>query len=242
MRPLGILIAIVTGAGSGIGKAIALRLAREGATVAAVDKNIGSLNALLKEAEGMSHRLIPFGADLENDRQIRELVAGLGRAFEGIDILVHSAGVISLGNIEETAEDSFDRQFRINLRAPFLLTRALLPSLRSRKGQIVFINSSSGLRAKAGTAAYSASKHALKAVADALRDEVNRDGVRVVSVYPGRTATAMQEEIAGIEGFPFAPEDLLQADDVAQVVCHALGLNRTAEITDIQIRPAKKTR
>ena len=234
-------IAVVTGAGSGIGKAIALKLAMDGVIVGMIDKSLSSLEAVSRDVEGIMNNLMPFRADLEKDQDIQILVTDLSRAFEGIDILVHSAGVISLGDIATASVDDLDLQYRINVRAPYVLTQALLPMLRARKGQVVFINSSSGLRARAGSAGYSASKHALKAVADALRDEVNPEGLRVVSVYPGRTATPMQSEIFKTTGVPYVPELLLQPEDVAQVILDALRSNRTAEITDIHVRPAIKS-
>ena len=112
--------------------------------------------------------------------------------------------------------------------------------LKSRRGQIVFINSSLGLASKAEAGQYAAAKHALKALADSLRDEVNADAVRVLSVFPGRTATPMQAALYAKEGKAYHPEVLLQPEDVAAVVINALTLPRTAEVTEIRIRPLKK--
>jgi len=233
-------IAAVTGAGSGIGKAIAFKLAMDGAIVAMVDKSLPSLEAARKEAEGFRDRLIPIMADLEKDKDIQSLAANLVSDLKGISILVHCAGVFSSGDVETASVDDFDLQYRVNVRAAYILTQALLPTLKAQRGQVVFINSSSGLRAKAGTTGYSASKHALKAIADALREEVNQEGIRVTSVYPGRTATPMQSKISKSMGVPYIPEVLLKPEDVAQIVIDALKLNRTAEITDILVRPAAK--
>ena len=127
-----------------------------------------------------------------------------------------------------------------NVRAPYLLTRALLPSLRAAQGEVVFINSSAGLTARAGIAQYAATKHALKAIADSLREEVNPDGVRVLSVYPGRTATPLQARVHAEEGKAYLPERLVQPDDVASVVLNALTLPRSAELTDVIVRPRLK--
>jgi NADP-dependent 3-hydroxy acid dehydrogenase YdfG len=134
-----------------------------------------------------------------------------------------------------------DKQYKTNVRAPYALTQALLPMLKAFQGQVVFINSSSALNAKPMTAQYDSTKHALKALADSLRGEINRHGVRVLSVYLGRTASEMQEGIYRMEGRPYRPELLLQPDDVASVVVNALGLPRTAEVTDISIRPMIKS-
>jgi short-subunit dehydrogenase len=115
-----------------------------------------------------------------------------------------------------------------------------LPLLKMQKGQIVFINSSVGLVSKANLSQYAATKHALRAFADSLREEVNEMGIRVLSVFPGRTATPMQEMIFNWEGKDYPPTRLLQPQDVAAVVIHALSLPRTAEVTDISIRPMAK--
>ena len=110
------------------------------------------------------------------------------------------------------------RQYQTNVRAPFVLTQALLPMLKARRGQVVFVNSSSGIVAKPMSSQYDSTKHALKAIADSLRGEVNAHGVRVLSVYLGRTASEMQERIHRIEEKPYRPELLLQPEDVASVI------------------------
>ena len=112
--------------------------------------------------------------------------------------------------------------------------------LKLRCGQVVFVNSSAGLTARAGVGQYAATKHALRAVADSFREEVNADGLRVLSVFLGRTATPMQEAVHKMEGKAYYPERLMQAEDVAAVVVNALSLPRTAEVTDIYARPMKK--
>jgi NADP-dependent 3-hydroxy acid dehydrogenase YdfG len=108
-------------------------------------------------------------------------------------------------------------------------------------GQIVFINSSVGLKAVGGVSQFAATQHSLKAIADSLRDEVNPDGIRVLNVFPGRTATPRQESIFQREGRTYHPELLLQPEDIAAVVVNSLTLPRTAEVTEISIRPLKKS-
>src|SRR5690606_19534993 len=108
------------------------------------------------------------------------------------------------------------------------------------RGQVVFINSSAGLAATANAAQYSAMKHGLKALADSLRGEVNAEGVRVASIFPGRVSTPMQRAILESEGRPWKPERLMQPEDVALAVVGALTLARTAEVTNLSIRPMVK--
>ena len=161
-------------------------------------------------------------------------------ALGTVGVLVHAAGVHVAGPVGRAPVAELDEQLAVNLRAPYLLTQALLPDLVAAAGDVVFVNSSAGRAARAGVAAYSASKHALRALADGLRDEVNPRGVRVLSVYPGRTATPGQEAIFAEEGRAYAPGLLLQPEDVAEAVAGALALPRTAEVTEIMIRPMRK--
>jgi NADP-dependent 3-hydroxy acid dehydrogenase YdfG len=113
--------------------------------------------------------------------------------------------------------------------------------LKKQKGQIAFINSTQGLQAQARVGQFAATQHALKALADSLRDEVNSDGVRVFSVYPGRTATPRMEAIFTREGRAYKPELLLQPEDIAEVVINALMMPLTAEMTNGTIRPRVKS-
>jgi NAD(P)-dependent dehydrogenase (short-subunit alcohol dehydrogenase family) len=183
-----------------------------------------------------------YRADLTRDEDIQELTAHLQRDFGAIDLLIHSAGVYALGQVESARIEDFDWQYRTNVRAPYMLTQALLPLLRARQGQIAFINSTVGLSAGPNVGQYAATKHALRALADSLRDEVNPQGVRVLSVFLGRTATPMQAAIHEMEGRDYHPERLMQPEDVAAVVIHALSLPRSAEVTDIRIRPMRGPR
>ena len=154
---------------------------------------------------------------------------------------MHSAGAIELGTASSAAIAELDAQYRVNLRAPVALTQALLPALRRARGQVVFINSSAALRASATNVFYAATKAALKAFADGLRDDVNADGIRVVTVLVGRTATPMQAAVHEFEGKQYRPDMLLQPGDVAQVVLESLSLPETAEVTDISVRPMRKS-
>lgn len=242
MRPtdLRAKVAVITGASSGIGKAVASGLAAQGTTLCLCGRNLQALNAVAEKAQKTTQDVRCYKVDLNLEADITELTKNILNDFGGVDILVHSAGVISLGKLEKSVVDDFDWHYRINLRAPYLLTHLLLPTLKTRQGQIVFINSSAGLNAGMNLSQYAATKKALKAISDSLRDEVNVYGIRVLSVYPGRTATPMQVEVHEMEGRTYQPQRLLQPEDVAAVVIHAMELPRTAEITDIMIRPMMK--
>jgi len=231
-------VAVVTGANSGIGKAIAFSLAAQGVTVCLVGRRKEALQLV---AEQVSNGSVCYEADLGLDSDISALIANLKQNVKGIDILIHSAGVIRLSSFECASPDQLDWHYRVNVLAPYLLTQGLLPMIKARQGQIVFLNSTAGLRAGANASQYALTKHALKAIADSLREEVNVSGVRVLSLFLGRTASPMQASVHEVEHRKYNPELLMQPEDVAAVVVNALTLPRTAEVTEISMRPCVKS-
>jgi NADP-dependent 3-hydroxy acid dehydrogenase YdfG len=231
----------VTGASSGVGRAIALALAGQGAQLCAIGRNSTTLGETV-EAARRSSTATAFPIDLTVEANFEPLLGYLGAQAGKLDILVHSAGVIHQDPMEQARIEDLDLQYATNVRAPYLLTKRLLPFLARARGQIVFINSSVGLAVKRPEVGqYAATKHALKAIADSLREELNPKGIRVLTLYLGRTATPMQQALFQQDGHEYRPESLLQPEDVASVVVHSLMLPRTAEVTEISIRPMSKS-
>lgn len=225
--------ALVTGAGSGIGRAIAIALVRERMRVVLVGRRAAALQETARLA----------GADpqiLTADLATPDGIATVARSLSGaLGVLVHSAGLYRRGTVAETAASDWQAISTVNLQAPLLLTASCLDALRAARGLVVFINSSAGLYpGAAGTAAYAASKHALRAAADALRQEVNGQGIRVLSVFPGRTDTPMQRAVLRAEGRSAEPEKLLLPDDIADMIVAVLRLPQRAEVTEFAIRPS----
>ena len=234
-------IAVVTGAGSGIGKAVSMSLALSGTHVCLVGRNMRKLEEIKRQEKDIESRFVCYQADLSSDDDLRKLSKRIKSHFKSIDVLIHSAGVISMGEIENSSMQDFDKQFAINVRAPYYLTQRLLPLLKQPQGQVVFINSSVALRNATGMLSlYTMTKYALRAFADSLRAEVNSHGVRVITIYPGQTATPMQRKIRNLEGRVYEPETLLQPEDIAKTVMDILNTPRTSEITDVSIRPFTK--
>jgi NADP-dependent 3-hydroxy acid dehydrogenase YdfG len=232
-------VAVVTGAGSGIGRAIAQSIAAEGARLYLLGRTREKLEETLQSFGPAALPADLWPIDLARDEEIDQLERHLEAS--GVDVLVMSAGEYLRGAVEETPVESFDRLYEVNVRANYRLMRALLPMLKRRPGQIVFINSSCGLAARPEVSQFSATNHALRALADALRGEIAPFGVRVLSVFPGMTNTPRLELIRPSSEQQFQPELLLQPEDVASVVLNALTLPRTAEVTDISIRPQVKS-
>jgi NADP-dependent 3-hydroxy acid dehydrogenase YdfG len=235
-------VAVVTGASSGIGRAIAWALAGQGADVCLVARRRDVLEELATQIRGVGARCRSCSTDVTSDEDLRVLGGEVQREFGGVDVLVLCGGAIFHGKTEQASLENFDLQYRANLRAPYALIQLLLPSLRQKKGQIVFINSSAGTRSASESGGqFAATQHGLRAIADSLRDEVNSDGIRVLSVYPGRTATPRMEALYEERGLQYSPELLMQPQDVATMVIAALSLPRTAEVTDISMRPMSKS-
>lgn len=221
-------VALVTGASAGIGEGIAAALAEAGAEVHGLARSGGA---------GGFHW---HSVDLGEPAAIAAFLDGF--APPRLDILVHAAGLLTPDGFTrgDGGLEDLDRQLQLNLRAPWQLTAGLLPRLTAAKGWVVVLNSSIWGNARPGLAGYAASKYALRAMTDALRAEVNPTGVRVLSVYPGRTASRMQAEASAAAGSPYHPERLLQPAAIASSVLAAMALPETAEITDLHIRPALK--
>ncbi|MGB8989784.1 MAG: SDR family oxidoreductase [Candidatus Sulfotelmatobacter sp.] len=239
--PLAGRLAVVTGASSGVGRAIALALARQGAEICALGRNSDALAQTVAAARQFSVATA-FSIDLTKEEKFETLLRSVEEKAGKLDILIHSAGVIHQDRMERARIEDFDSQYATNVRAPYLLSQRLLPALTKARGQIVFINSSVGIAVKRPEVGqYAATKHALRAIADSLREEVNPKGIRVLSLYLGRTATPMQRALLQQEGREYMPETLLQPEDVASVVVHTLMLPRTAEVTEISIRPMTKS-
>lgn len=226
--------AVVTGASSGIGTAIALELARAGSSLHLLGRNEQRLEHTRQQAleanPNISVQIHAF--DLTNDGEVSAFCHAQHDAQ--IDMLIHSAGVAQLGTMAEASLATLDWHYQVNVRAPYALTKGLLPKLEASRGHVVFINSGAGLTARAHWGQYAMSKFALKAIADSLRSELS--GVRVLSVYPGRTATPMQEDIYESEGKTYDPEPLIQPEDVATQVIAALTLPARASVIDLNIR------
>lgn len=233
-------VAVITGATGAVGRAVARHTTGYANVVCLVGRDAEKLALVRRELEATGCETVSYLADFTRDGDVRRAADEIRQRFIHVDTLVHCAGAINLGDLAESSIEDLDLQYRVNVRAPFVLTHALLPLIAGCAGQIVFVNSTAGLIARAKSSQYAATKHALKAVADSLRDEVNADGVRVLSVFLGRTASSMQEFVHQVEGKPYRPDRLVQPDDVAVMILHALNLPRTAEVTEIRMRPLLK--
>jgi NAD(P)-dependent dehydrogenase (short-subunit alcohol dehydrogenase family) len=182
-------LAIVTGASSGMGKAIAARFVEEGAKVAGIARNEKALNGLSTSLP--KDNFLPLAADLSNEAECSRVVAQALADLGGIDVLVHAAGIIGTGTIETTTLEQWDYMMNINLRSVFHLTQLALSRLIERKGNIVSVSSVTGLRAFPGVLAYCVSKAGVDQFTRCVALELAPKGVRVNAVNPGVVVTQL---------------------------------------------------
>ncbi|MEV7618054.1 SDR family oxidoreductase [Streptomyces sp. NPDC089799] len=225
---------LITGAGSGIGAAVAARLHARGDELILLARDAARGKELTARYPG-SRALV---ADLADPDRISWAFSHQALP-DRLDSLLHIAGIVDLGPVGELRPKTWHQQLNVNLIAPAEITRLLLPSLRAGQGQVVFVNSGAGLTAHPDWSAYAASKHGLKALADSLRGEEKPNGVRVTSVYPGRTATPMQAKVHSQEGKEYDPEAWIDPESVATTVLMAVDLPRDAEVNDLTVRPGR---
>jgi 3-oxoacyl-[acyl-carrier protein] reductase len=227
--------ALVTGATQGIGRATALALGRAGYRVgicARTESKIRNLVTHLKE-EGIE--AAGAAADVGEPDQVSRAVEQVTSALGEIDVLVNNAGVLIAKPLEELTLDDWDTTMATNLRSLFLVTRAVLPSMRRRQqGTIVNVASLAGRNGFVGGTAYTASKHAVLGFSKSLMLETRKENIRVIAVCPGSVATGMLQEQPMLKS---NPERILRPEDVADTIVHAVTLPGRALVSELDIRP-----
>jgi NADP-dependent 3-hydroxy acid dehydrogenase YdfG len=217
--------ALITGASRGIGAAIATALAPTHTLLLAGRPS----PALQATAERLGATTLPL--DLTDTDAIPSTTAAIGE----LDVLVHNAGIFFPGPVADSTVEDWRATFDVNVVGAVAVTLALLPALRQASGQVVFINSGTGRKASATMASYSASKFALAAFADSLRE--SEPELRVTTVFPGRVDTDMQQALVSFEGGDYDSANFLRPDTVAQVVAQVVATPPDGHVHDVVIRP-----
>jgi NADP-dependent 3-hydroxy acid dehydrogenase YdfG len=217
--------AMITGAGGGLGSAIADALAPTH-TLLLAGRPSERLDALATRLGAPTWPL-----DLADPDSIESAA----EVLTDLDVLVHNAGVSYPGRVAESSAAEWRATFEVNVVGAVALTLALLPALRSARGQVIFINSGAGINPSPGLASYSASKFALRAFANSLRTD--EPTLRVTSVHPGRIDTEMQRDLIAYEEREYVPEQFLSATTVAAVVAQTVATPPDAHVHEIVVRP-----
>ena len=241
-------IALITGASSGIGEATAVALAEQGAAVAIAARRLDRLAALQRKLEADGATVLTLELDVTDEAACSAAVDRTVAELGGLDIVVNNAGVMLLGPIEGADTQDWRRMIDTNVYGLMYLTHAAVPHLLSRGGgDIVQVSSVAGRVARAGSGVYNASKFAVNAFSESLRQELTTRGVRVTMVEPGAVATELQSHIthadtkAGIEQW-IAGMRPLQADDIARAVVYAVTQPSHVSVNELLIRPTDQDR
>ncbi|TRW23318.1 3-ketoacyl-ACP reductase [Flavobacterium zepuense] len=222
--------ALITGAGKGIGKAIALALAAEGTNVILLARTEADIEALAAEIKIHNVKALAVTADVADIASVNKAVAQALNEFGSIDILINNAGVGKFGKFLDLSPEEFEQIIKINLFGTYYATRAVLPGMiEKQSGDIINISSTAGLRGAAATSAYSASKFAVMGLTESLMQEVRKHNIRVTALTPSTVATDMAKDLNLTDG---NPDKVMQPEDVAELIVAQLKLNKRVFIKD----------
>jgi 3-oxoacyl-[acyl-carrier protein] reductase len=225
-------VVLITGAGRGIGRALAHAFAAAGAKVALLGKTKKNLLEVQRELKDSGAQTIVLAADVSDEGAVSRAVVAAEQQLGPVDVLVNNAGIFAMAPVEKLDTVVFDRMLAVNLRGPFLMCRALLPGMKSRKrGHIVNISSTAGRRGFAGGGAYCASKFGLAGLTEAMRYEARASNVRVTCVYPSTVNTDLVKK----SGADFKAERAIQPEDVANAVVSLVAMDDRAMTTALEI-------
>lgn len=198
-------VSLITGAGQGIGRGIALRFAQEGSAVGVLDIWGNVCQSVAEEITGLGGKAIALPANVTTADDVSSVVRKLADAFGPINVLVHNAGVMPTGTIDQTSEADWDRVFAVNVKGAYLCCREIIPMMRQHGGgSIVLMASITGVNGLPGLAAYSGTKGALISMVRAMAIDHAREGIRVNSVSPGTIDSPMLHDVVATSPNPDA--------------------------------------
>lgn len=238
MQQLDNKVALITGAGRGIGRAIALAFAREGAALVLTARSEGELEAVAEEAaEASEAKAIVHPADVTSEREVDELFARAASELGRLDLLVNNAGAFDGGPLDQLSVEAWDRVLNTNLRAPFLCTRAALRMMKpARSGRIINIGSIAAQRSRVSSAAYTASKHGLWGLTQATALEGREYGVTCGALHPGNVAVERRQASGKLED----DEPMMSPEDVARVALLMATLPPHVEMLEAIVLPHRQ--
>ncbi|WP_281237684.1 3-ketoacyl-ACP reductase [Flavobacterium praedii] len=225
--------ALITGAGKGIGKAVAIALAKEGVNVILLARTQSDIDEVAKEVKALGVKSLALTADVADINSVNSAVEKALAEFKSIDILINNAGIAAFGNFLELEPAAWERIIQVNLMGTYYVTRAVLPNMIEKQtGDIINISSTAGLNGNALTSAYSASKFAVLGLTDSLMQEVRKHNIRVTALTPSTVATDLAKELNLTDG---NPEKVMQPEDIAELIIAQLKLNRRVFIKNSSI-------
>ncbi|WP_035647975.1 3-ketoacyl-ACP reductase [Flavobacterium sp. ASV13] len=225
--------ALITGAGKGIGKAIAIALAKEGVNVILIARTQADVDQLADQTNNLGVKSLALAADVSDMNSINSAVEKALAEFKNIDILINNAGIASFGKFLELEPCDWEKIIQVNLMGTYYTTRAVIPNMIERQtGDIINISSTAGLNGNPLTSAYSASKFAVLGLTDSLMQEMRKHNIRVSALTPSTVATDLAIDLNLTDG---NPEKVMQSEDIAELLIAQLKLNRRVFIKNSAI-------
>jgi len=244
MIPLKGKVALITGASKGIGRASALRLAESGANIVIGATSVDLLETLSRDITSLGVESLAERCDVTRLPDCEGLVKHVLERFGKIDILVNNAGVGFSGKIVDSDAKQAEQMVMVNILGVYYMTRAVLPyMMEQQSGDIINIGSVAGLKYSPNFAMYSATKFAVRAFSEALRNEVQGHNIRVTLVHPGMTKTAFFDSFTqGGSPIPFDKGDILKPEDIANAIHFALTRPQGISLNEVTVRPTWQER
>ena len=216
--------AIITGAGRGIGYAVAIALAKEGVNVGLVARSKEQLEKVGKEVEALGVKAAFAVADVSKNEEVTKATEFITNELDAIDILINNAGMAKFGNFMDLEIDEWEKIIQVNLMGVYYVTRAVLPGMIEQKsGDIINISSSAGQKGAPITSAYSASKFGVLGITESLAMEVRKHNIRVTALTPSTVATDLAIDNNLTDG---NPDKVMQPEDIAEFIVSQLKLNK----------------
>ncbi|MED0962299.1 3-ketoacyl-ACP reductase [Bacillus paramycoides] len=216
--------ALITGAGRGIGRAVAIALAKEGVNVGLLARSEENLKAVAKEVEAEGVKAVIAAADVSSYEEVTTAIETLKNGLGSIDILINNAGISKFGKFLELDVADWEKIIQVNLMGVYYATRAALPSMiEQQSGDIINISSTAGQKGAPVTSAYSASKFGVLGLTESLAMEVRKHNIRVTALTPSTVATDMAVDLGLTDG---NPDKVMQAEDIAEFIVAQLKLNK----------------
>jgi NAD(P)-dependent dehydrogenase (short-subunit alcohol dehydrogenase family) len=231
-------VALVTGAGRGIGRAVATALAGAGARIAAAARTPAAVESLAAELAAAGHEALAVACDVRDPRQVQQLVDRTVARFGGVDVLVNNAGIFRIAAVGDTDDALWDAILDTNLKGAFLVARAALPHLVARRGHVLSMVSLAGRTAYSGNGAYCASKWGLLGFTNVLREEMRPHGVRVTALLPGAVDTPIWDTAGGT----WDRSRMMHPDTVARLVVEICTQPPEASTDEVVLAPAARPR
>ncbi|NSW54981.1 MAG: SDR family oxidoreductase [Armatimonadetes bacterium] len=226
-------VSLITGAGRGIGRAVAIAFARQGAKVACVARTLAQVEDAAAEIRSTGGQALALQGDVSDPRSVQAVVSRVENHWGPVDILVNNAGAFAVKSVLDTSLEDWDHIQSVNARGPFMLVKAVLPGMvQRRSGCIINIASMASLKPYPEQAAYCASKHALLGFSKVLADEMRAHNVRVTAICPGGVDTDLVRE----QRPDWSPEQLMSPEDVAEAAVYVANLSPRCAVDVLPMR------